>query len=185
MKASIAYCVLRIAYCVLRVGALHDSGLVARRLGVLPMCNCASPACLHEHGTPQTLQDLDRHRLVHCALTLGSVPAGCEYHDGERYRFRDMRSVITVNSTDAYQAACLAGLGIIQAPAPAPAPAPALGVRDLFAQGQLVEVLPAFAAEPMPVSLLYPNRRHLSKRAQTFMAWLAQVLAPQLDQVSA
>lgn len=162
---------------MLRVGALHDSGLVARRLGVLPMCNCASPAYLREHGTPQTLQDLDRHRLVHYASTLGSVPPGWEYHDGERYRFREMRGVITVNSTDAYQTACLAGLGIIQAPA--------LGVRDLFAQGQLVEVLPSLSAEPMPVSLLYPNRRHLSKRVQAFMAWLAQVLAPQLDQVSA
>jgi DNA-binding transcriptional LysR family regulator len=163
--------------CVLRVGALHDSGLVARRLGVLPMCNCASPAYLREYGTPQTLDDLDRHRLVHYTLTLGSAPPGWEYHDGERFRFREMHGVVTVNSTDAYQAACLAGLGIIQAPA--------LGVRELLDQGRLVELLPAFAAEPMPVSLLYPNRRHLSKRVQAFMAWLAQVLAPQLDQASA
>ncbi len=162
--------------CVLRIGALQDSGLVARRLGVLPMCNCASPAYLREHGTPHTLQDLDQHRLVHYALTLGAAPLGWEYRDGERYRFRAVHGVVTVNSTDAYQAACLAGLGIIQAPM--------LGVRDLFASGQLVPVLPQFTAEPMPVSLVYPNRRQLSKRVQAFMAWLAQVLAPQFDQAS-
>ena len=40
-----------------------------------------------------------------------------------------MASSITVNNTDAYQAACLAGLGLIQAPA--------LGMEALLARGEL------------------------------------------------
>ena len=55
--------------CVLRIGALTDSGLSARRLGAFPMVNCASPAYLHEYGTPRTLKDLERHLIVHYALT--------------------------------------------------------------------------------------------------------------------
>ena len=159
--------------CVLRIGALHDSGLVARRLGALRMVNCASPAYLRERGTPRTLDDLEKHHLVHYASPLGAAPIGWEYHNGERYCFRPMAGVITVNGTDAYQAACLAGLGLIQVPA--------IGTRHPVAEGLLVEVLPGFVAEPMPVSLVYPHRRNLAPRVQAFMVWLAEVLAPQLE----
>jgi DNA-binding transcriptional LysR family regulator len=81
-----------------------------------------------------------------------------------------MRAVVTVNSADAYEAACLAGLGLIQAPR--------FGMQELLAQGRLVEVLPALAGAPMPVSLLYPHRRQLSKRVEAFMGWLGEVMAP-------
>jgi DNA-binding transcriptional LysR family regulator len=160
--------------CVLRVGALSDSGLVARRLGLLRMVNLASPGYLRAHGVPHALADLATHRLVHYAPTLGTAPLGWEYHDGTRYRFHPMPGVVTVNGTDAYQAACLAGLGMVQAPW--------IGARAGLAEGTLVEVMPAFTAEPMPVSLVYPNRRNLPKRVQAFMNWLAEVLATHLDE---
>jgi DNA-binding transcriptional LysR family regulator len=160
--------------CVVRVGMLQDSGLVARPLGTLSLVNCASPAYLKAHGTPRTLEDLTHHQLVGYSPTLGGTASGWEYRDGDRYRFHAMHSVITVNNSDAYQAACLAGLGIIQAPL--------FGVRPLIEQGLLVEVMPAFRGEPMPVSLLYPHRRHLPRRLQAMMSWLTDVLAPCLDE---
>src|SRR5262245_18993742 len=43
--------------CVDRVGELVDSGLTVRRLGHLPMINCASPGYLLRHGTPRMLAD--------------------------------------------------------------------------------------------------------------------------------
>ncbi|MDM0056003.1 LysR family transcriptional regulator [Variovorax fucosicus] len=162
--------------CVLRVGQLQDSGLVARRLGHLSQVNCASPAYLAQYGTPRTLEDLARHRLVRWASSPGGAVSGWEYHDGERYRVLEMQGVITVNHTDAYQTACLAGLGLIQAPR--------FGAMSSLDAGLLVEVMPGFTGEPMPVSLLYANRRNLPKRVQALMDWLAEVLAPHLDPVS-
>ena len=159
--------------CVLRVGPLADSGLVARPLGQLRQVNCASPAYLAQHGTPQTLSDLAAHRLVHYVPTLGAKSAGWEYHSEGRDRSIAMPGVLTVNSTEAYQAACLAGLGLIQAPAAA--------MTSLIEQGLLVEVLPQHRAPSMPVSLLYANRRNLPQRVQVFMAWVAQILTPYLD----
>jgi DNA-binding transcriptional LysR family regulator len=158
--------------CVLRVGAVEDSTLVARRLGTLPVVNCASPAYLARHGTPRTVDDLDAHRLVHYVSTLGTRPPGFEYPDGDDYRTRPMRGAVTVNSADAYVVACLAGLGLIQAPR--------TGVAHLLDDGSLVEVLPQLASEPMPVTLLYPQRRNLPRRVRAFMDWVAELLAPSL-----
>jgi DNA-binding transcriptional LysR family regulator len=159
--------------CVLRVGPLADSGLVARPVGQLRQINCASPGYLAQHGTPKTLEDLASHRLIHYVPTLGAKPGGWEYlHEG-RTRSVAMPSVLTVNSTEAYQSACVAGLGLIQAPA--------AGLASLLARGLLVEVMPQHRAPSLPVSLLYANRRNLPQRVQVFMAWVAETLAPYLD----
>lgn len=138
----------------------------------MALTNVASPAYLARFGIPKTLEELDHHRLVHYAQTLGAAAPGWEYHDGERWRLRPMQAAITVTSTDAYEAACRAGLGLIQAPRP--------GMRAALADGRLVEVLKDFPGESMPVSLVYANRRNLSKRSQAFMDWLAEVIVPWL-----
>ncbi|MGY4831368.1 LysR family transcriptional regulator [Sphaerotilaceae bacterium SBD11-9] len=163
--------------CVLRVGPLADSGLVARPLGQLRQINCASPAYLAHHGTPRTLDDLATHRLLHYVPTLGARPSGWEYVQegahGSETRSVAMPGALIVNSTEAYQAAGLAGLGLIQAPA--------AGVASLIERGLLVRVMPQHQAPSLPVSLLYANRRHLPKRVQVFMAWVGEVLKPYLD----
>jgi DNA-binding transcriptional LysR family regulator len=159
--------------CVLRVGAPGDASLIARPLGRFRVINCASPAYLRDFGTPQTPDDLAAHRLIHFVSTLGAKSFGWEYPDGIGYRSLSMPGALTVNNAEAYETACLAGLGLIQVPA--------VGVQQLVAQGLLVEVLPRYPAEPMPVSLLYANRRNLSKRVQVFMTWMAETLKPHLD----
>ncbi|WP_235074350.1 LysR family transcriptional regulator [Asticcacaulis sp. AC466] len=159
--------------CVIRVGALADSGLVARPLGVLKMGNYASPAYLARHGEPKTLDDLSDHYLIHYALTLGSRPFGFEYRDAEGYRTVDMAGRITVNNTEAFQASALAGLGLFQAPR--------TGNRRNVETGALVEILPAFEAEPLPVSVIYPRRRHQARRVRAFIDWVAGIMSDYLD----
>ncbi|MEN4936985.1 LysR family transcriptional regulator [Stenotrophomonas sp. TWI1151] len=158
--------------CVLRVGPLDDNTLVARPLGQLRIINCASPAYLADRGTPATLDDLASHALVHYVGTLGQRSPGFEYHDGEAYRSLPMGGAVTVNSGDGYTAAALAGLGIIQVPL--------LGARPALTAGTLVEILPGLQAEPMPVTLLYAQRRHLPRRVAAFMDWAAAVIRPEL-----
>lgn len=162
--------------CVLRVGRLEDSALVARPLGKLVQLNCASPAYLAAHGTPRSLKDLVNHRLVHYVPTLGAKSVGWEYVQDGRTQRLPMTGALTVNDTGAYAAACVAGMGLIQAPA--------IGMQPLIAQGLLVEVLPEWRAPAMPMSLLYAHRRHLPRRVQVFMNWLAELLAVELDATS-
>ncbi|KAB2924319.1 MAG: LysR family transcriptional regulator [Dechloromonas sp.] len=160
--------------CVLRVGPLVDSSLVARHLGYFRQGNCASPAYLERHGVPVSPEALAGHRIVHYSSTLGDKPAGFEYIDpasGE-LRVHRLPASLVVNNSDAYRAACLAGLGIIQAPVH--------GMQPLLESGQLVEILPGYRAPALPVTLLYGNRRHLAKRVRLFMHWLAEVLQASL-----
>ncbi|MEI4920542.1 LysR substrate-binding domain-containing protein, partial [Klebsiella pneumoniae] len=56
--------------------------------------------------------------------------------------------------------------------------APAFSVHEHLASGRLVEVLPDWRAAPMPVSLLYANRRHLPRRVHVFMNWIAALMQP-------
>lgn len=151
--------------CVVRVGTVSESSLIARPLGEMPQINCASARYLERHGEPRTLEDLRHHRMVRYAPAPGARDPGWQYHDGERYVHQPMAGVLTVNGVDAYQAACLAGLGMIQAPA--------YGMQAELDSGALKEVMPAYRAAPLPVTLLYADRRHAPLRLRVFMQWLA------------
>lgn len=160
--------------CVVRGGALGDINVIARPLGRYRVINCASPEYLKRHGTPRTQEDLPGHRLIHYVSNLGSKSEGFEIPDGDGgYRNLPMTGALTVNNAESYEAACLAGLGLIQAPQ--------VGVQEHLANGRLVEVLPQLRPAPMPVSLLYAHRRNLPRRVQVFMAWIGEIVRPHLE----
>ena len=158
--------------CVLSIGTLADSGLVAQRLGAMAMVNCASADYVRKRGLPRSLDDLDRHLLVHYSLQFGTNAPAFEYPDAGAYRERPMRSVITVNNADAYQAACRAGLGIIQVPH--------RGVVNELADGTFVEILPELTSEPMPVTFVHGHGRNVPKRVRAVMTWVAGLIRPGL-----
>ena len=154
--------------CVLRVGTLGDSGLITRKIGDLALINVASPGYLTEHGVPGSPDDLGEHLAVNYASpSTGRVEDWEWIEDGE-VRLSPMKARVTVNSAEAYIACCLAGLGLIQIPA--------YDVKRHLEAGELVEVMPNHRAAPMPMTLLYPHRQHLSRRLQIFAEWLDDLL---------
>lgn len=158
--------------CVLRVGPLSDSGLIARSVGELPLINVASPGYLDAHGTPAHPGELDGHRAVNYASpTTGRIEPWEWLEDGALHG-RVLPGRVTANSAEAYIACCLAGLGLIQIPA--------YDVAEHLAAGDLVEVMSRHRAAPMPMTLLYPHRRHLSRRLQVFADWLVALLRTRL-----
>ena len=98
--------------------------------------------------------------------TLSTKSPGWEYFDSTRWRFKLIFGTIAVNNEQVYQAACVAGFGLVQVPA-------MVNPHGHF------EVLPPFVVEQMPISLLYAHGAG-SKRLQAWMAWLARLLAPRL-----
>ncbi|OJB30924.1 LysR family transcriptional regulator [Burkholderia ubonensis] len=157
--------------CAVRVGALSDTSLVARRIGELAQVNCASPAYLARHGTPRSPDDLPEHVAVGYFSSRTGRELDWEYADmdtGEMHAVK-MRSIVSVNSSQAYLACCVAGLGLIQAPRD--------GLDAPLADGTLVEVLPEWNAAPLPVSVVFPHGRHLAPRVRIFVDWLADALS--------
>jgi len=154
--------------CVVRTGRLTDSGLIVRHLGEMTQTNFVSPTYLVKYGEPRHLEDLCMHWLIHYIVGSSVKSDAFEYWSGQTCQRIPMQSRVSVNNVAAYRAACEAGLGIIQAPI--------LGAHQLLEEGKLVEILKDFRAPAMPVSLLYPQRRNLSKRMRIFMDWLSDLV---------
>ncbi len=157
--------------CVVRVGPQRDSGLVARPIGELPLVNVASPAYLARHGVPETPADLEGHFAVNYASPSGGRVEPWEWIDNGVGRVRPMAARVTVNNAEASIACCLAGLGLIQIPA--------YDVARCLETGELVEVMPAWRPAPLPIMLLYPDRRHAPRRLRLFADWLVALLRQQ------
>jgi LysR family transcriptional regulator for bpeEF and oprC len=77
------------------------------------------------------------------------------------------QSTLSLNDSNVYEDALHAGLGI------GLLPSYALGCPEK-AKG-LVEVLPDWASDPIPIYVIYPSNRHLSTRVQAFVDWVAEL----------
>mgnify|MGYP002128961079 CR=1 FL=1 len=73
------------------------------------------------------------------------------------------------NSGGAYIAAAEAGLGFVGVPT--------VEARQPLAEGRLVEILPQWRLESMPMSVVYPYSRRLSARVRGFVDWAGEVMA--------
>ncbi len=151
--------------CVLRYGALPDSDMVARRLGVLERLNCAAPAYLDSFGTPESIDALDGHRMVALrSLTTGHLrPLEFETPTGMRSLL--LPSPVTVTGTESYLAVARLGFGIFQVPH--------FHAKGDLANGTLVQILRDTPPPSVPVSILYPRNRQLSPRVRVFIDWAA------------
>ena len=156
-----------------RVGPLAASSLVARPLGAIELINCASPAYLARRGTPRGPQDLAAHEVVDYVSPTSGRSAPWEWVEDGELRIAVLRSRVSANNAETYIACALAGLGLIQIPA--------YDVQHHLRAGELVALMPEAKALPMPVHLVYPHRKHLSRRLQAFMLWLQALMGPHLQ----
>jgi DNA-binding transcriptional LysR family regulator len=155
--------------CVLRFGVLPDSGLVARRLGMLQRMTCAAPAYLERFGTPTGIDALDGHRAVGIrSITTGAVRPLDFMVNGELQQ-RELPAIFSVTGPESYLAGLRLGLGIAQVPY--------FHVQNDLKTGALVEILRDFPPQEIPVSLLYPRSRQLSLRLRVFLDWAAREFA--------
>ncbi|MGY2287000.1 LysR substrate-binding domain-containing protein [Pseudomonas gingeri] len=155
--------------CVLRSGNLGDSSLIGRRVANLRQVTCASPAYLRKHGEPQNLDDLGRHKGVNYVSRATGKLFPFEFTENGELREVPLAGKVSVFGAEIYAASAVAGLGLIQVPH--------YRVAEQIGQGLLKEVLPNHPPPPMPVSVLYPQNRHMSPRVRVFVDWISEVFA--------
>jgi DNA-binding transcriptional LysR family regulator len=140
--------------------------MVARRAADLDQVTVASPAYIERFGMPATLADLVHHQAVHYVSTATGRPYPLEFMTDAGLKLATPPGVVSVTGTEAYTAAALAGLGLVQVPR--------YRIADRLQDGQLVEVLADVPPPTIPVSVLYPHARQLSARVRVFADFLVQ-----------
>lgn len=151
--------------CSVRLGDLEDSSLVAKRIGEVALVTCVAPAYVKKQGLPSTLEDLQEHLAVNFMIEQRRQIMPWRFRvNGKVYSVR-MRSGIVVDNAEALLHCALAGIGIVQALRPA--------LQQYIDSGHLLEVLPDVPAEPKSVSVLFPDRRHLSPNVRVFIDWVS------------
>jgi DNA-binding transcriptional LysR family regulator len=142
-----------------RIGDLPDSSMIAKRVGLIRLMLCASPAYLKRRGVPKTPLDLATHDCV----THGndSSPHGWEFTSGETTQMIHVASRLTVNLGEAAVAAAVAGAGIARVMSHL--------VDDFLSSRSLVALLEAYERSPRPVSVVYPSQRQVPLKLRAFL----------------
>ncbi len=152
--------------CALRVGIPRDSDLIVRKLADLDEVTCAAPDYLARYGTPVTLSELEKHRMVaFCSTATGDVLPLAFIENGRTQSVTLPYSVKVGGALTLSHCARL-GLGIIQKPR--------YSAADDLAAGHLVEILSKTPPPSSPVSILYPRDHQLSPRVRAFIDWAVE-----------
>lgn len=153
--------------CSIQLGELPDSGLAARRLGVLEHVTCASPAYLARHGAPGSLDELAQHPVVNFLSPQSGRPLEFDFEvDGSATKVK-VDGFVHVSDELAYLTCGLRGLGLVQPPR--------LAAQRYLDTGALVEVLPQWKPLPTPVSVAWVKTRQVSPRVRVFIDWLTEL----------
>ena len=158
--------------CVVRAGALADSDMVARPLGMMEEVTVASPDYLARHGMPATPEDLEGHQMIGFVSSRTGQALPLEFTRGDEVIEVMLSTRLLVSGTETSAAAARHGFGLVQAPR--------YRFIDDFANGTLIEVLADFPPTPTPLSVLYPSHRQLSPRVRVFVDWVMEIIGPRL-----
>lgn len=145
-----------------RIGALAESRLVARRVGLVRSILVASPGYLAARGEPARPADLAAHETIHGLIR----PGPREWQFG-RNRVR-LAPRLIVNEVEAALIAARAGRGIARVLS--------YQAADDLAEGRLVRVLAAYEPPPVPVNLVTTGSGPRPARVRAFLDHAATAL---------
>lgn len=144
--------------CAVRIGEMTDSSLVSSKLGEMRRVVVASPAYLTRHGAPRVPADLARHNCLSLGQQRGWTLR--ETPEGVVTSFKVAGS-FECNDGAVLHEWALAGEGL--------AWRSMWEVGKELRSGRLVSLLDAYAAPPMGIYAVFPQRRHLPLRVRLFM----------------
>lgn len=144
--------------CAVRIGELADSSLASSKLGEMRRVVVASPDYLARHGAPLTPADLSAHNCLSLdqqrGWALREVLAGDVVQ-------RKVGGAFECNDGAVLHEWALAGKGL--------AWRSVWEVGDDLRSGRLRSVLDDYAAPPVGIYAVFPQRRHLPLRVRLFI----------------
>lgn len=154
----------------IRLGSRTDSSLIARRLVDDQRLICASPEYLRRYGTPRTPSDLAQHN---CLTWIGNQGAlnDWPFTGPDGVYTLPVQGRCEINAGDTLYELTRAGVGIARM-------AEFRIATDIRA-GRLVPLLSQHhVTDLLPISVLYPHRRHLLPKVRAFVDFLVSKFTP-------
>jgi len=152
---------MREADVAIRMKEPSQADLIRKRLMTIRMQCYATPDYLAQHGTPETMDDFNRHRLICQHAGTPQVSAGASLV--AELMSHNIPSTLTVNNYFGVMQAVLNHLGIGVLPD---------YLADEFPH--LVRVLPDVSSTDVPVFLAYPEELRHSKRIAAFREFVTE-----------
>jgi DNA-binding transcriptional LysR family regulator len=146
---------MREADVAIRMKEPSQADLVRKKLMAVRMRMYASPDYLADHGTPQSIEEIGKHRLICQKSSAAQVAAGSELV--QKLLTHDVKSMLTVNNYFGVLQGVISNLGI--------GVLPDYIIEDF---PTMVRVLPDVESVEVPVFLAYPEELRQSKRVAAF-----------------
>ena len=154
----------------IRIGPLSDSSLISTRIGSVRVVACASPGYLAARGRPLTPADLVGHDCITIDET--GVPRSWAFERDGQEIAAPIQSKLTVSTSEAAVEAAIQGSGIARVMS--------YKMEAARRSGALVLLLEDFEKDPLPVHILYTERRPTPLKLRVFLDWLAPRLKARL-----
>jgi DNA-binding transcriptional LysR family regulator len=154
----------------IRIGLLADSSMIATRIGSVRLVLCASPKYLESHGHPKALQDLSQHECI--TIDDFGTQRTWRFQVGGKEISSPIRSRMTVNTSEAAVEAAIGGAGIARVMD--------YKMESARRSGALVIVLKEHELEPMPIHIVYPERKPMPLKLRAFLNWVTPRLKARL-----
>lgn len=154
---------------VVHIGELRDSSQVAYPVAPNGRVLCAAPAYLKRAGRPAMPDDLNQHACLVLRENDEDVTMW-RFRNGRREAAVRVKPVLSSNDGDVIRQWALAGKGVMLRSE--------WDVADLLRAGKLEALLPAWKPPSANVVALVAERKGMSARVKTFLAFLAAELKP-------
>lgn len=159
----------------LRMGALADSSLVAVELFTVKFMLCAAPEYLDRCGRPQHPSEIENYSYIRWLAPNRPPYETLTLYKGNREYTCNINSRFSTNDAQATREAALSGGGL--------AILPNYAIGKALASGRLEVLLPEYKVQELPISLIYPQRKHISPKVRMFTEYLKGCLSDKAFEV--
>ncbi|RTR31330.1 LysR family transcriptional regulator [Shewanella atlantica] len=131
----------------------------------------ASPEYLAQYGTPQTPQDLNKHRAV--KLESAHIDGSWTLFDGKEWVTVDPEAQLAVNNVTLAREAAIEGLGITSVPT--------LIAQQAIDESLLIPLLEDFPMAQTKITMSLPQRAYLPRKYRVFIEFIYRTMSENPD----
>lgn len=156
----------------IRIGALPDSSLMAKRLGMVRRLFVASPDYLERRGVPRDPSELKLHSIIGFTGIMSNYD--WHYKHGKTRGHVQLHPRLEVNDAATSLAAATAGEGITMAVS--------YMVAEQLRSGALVPLLTEYMPPATPIHLVYPQSKIIAPKVRAFLDFATNELSKSIKE---